>query len=1143
MSGTILDPNAAVVPGAKIVATHEPTNRQYPAESTGAGLYVLPNLPPGPYTLTIEHPGFKKLVRTGIEIRIGQRQDLDLQLEVGDVQQRVEVQTEAPLLETSSPERGQVLSQQVLYSLPIYGGGLRSAESFVGYMPGVNGGAETSINGSNGRAKEIEIDGASLTLPESGGVNFYFPGFEAFGEMKLITSTYGAEYSRFGGGLEVFTTRSGTNSFHGAAFLNMRRDIWEAAGWSSNQVVGRTPGFRQKVRFNEEGGAAGGPVWIPKVYDGRNRTFFYFTLAKDVRPASPLVNNGLTLPTDLMKQGNFSELSVPIFDPASTALLNGVSTRTPFAGNIIPQNRFSTISKNILPLIPSPTRPGIAGNFDFLGSSVHDDTIWTVKADHNFTPNHHFSYFMTHRNYLDNAIQYFPGPISYGLLNAQKPDDYRGNYDWVISPNKLLHTTFGFSRSQQLWNNPLQNGYGSKIGLPLSGLANAFPTIGFETDFPSPGIPGAGPVPANNTIFGMSQGKVDNGGQWNWTTHINQQLSWIHGKHEFKMGWDLRWLRTIGNDWAGSNGFYYFNRAQTADPTRLTSTGNSFASFLLGAVDQASATATPVTALQIRYSYYGGFIRDSWRITPRLTLDYGIRYEVPIGWHELSGNYSSFDPSVPNPGAGNLPGALIFAGTGPNRTGKTYLYPRDYSDFGPRGGFAYRLLSQTTIRGGFGVYYQTLGNGGCACTDGVNGSFSQNSDGVNQAFNWDQGGVKPPAGYKNPPNIDPSFDNFLNGVYHLGPNYAKAPRIYNWSFTLQHEFHNYLFEAAYVGNRGHGLNSTVFLNQLNPSVLSLGSLLGKNINDPAVVALGYKEPFPGFAKGWGGGATLAQALRPFPQYGNIYDANAGVGKTWYDALQTKVERRFGNFQLMGSWVWSKSLSLMTYRQIFTQTQVNTQNAYNIADGKSFQPWDYPHVVNILSVYQLPFGRGKKFASNVNRYVNLAVGGWSISAAQQYRSGSLIQIVTPGNPLGSGALFSAVTKANATGGPIRTGVSATDLDPNNPNVRWINGGAAAPFVAAPAYTLGTSAFYNNAFRNPWLRSENISLSKDFIVTESIKLQYRADALNAFNRTDFGNVNGQIGTFGANGAYSNPSFGRVTGPQLGQRIISMGLRLEF
>ena len=438
------------------------------------------------------------------------------------------------------------------------------------------------------------------------------------------------------------------------------------------------------------------------------------------------------------------------------------------------------------------------------------------------------------------------------------------------------------------------------------------------------------------------------------------------------------------------------------------------------------------------------------------------------------------------------------------------------------------------VNGGFGIYYQTLGNGGCGCTDGINGSFSQLSDGVNPAFNWDNGGVQPPGGFKNPPVLDPSFDNF-NAATRMGPNFAKAPRIYNWSFTVEHEVKNFLIEAAYVGNRAHGLNSTVELNQLPVSNLSLGSLLVRNILDPAVVAAGYKEPFPGFAKGWGGGGTLAQALRPFPQYGNVSDYNAGVGKLWYDSLQTKVERRFGAWQLLASYVWSKNLDLMHFRQIFSQGgQVQAQDAYNIAAAKSYSPFDYPHVLNLLNSYQLPFGRGRKFMSSAGRVSNLIVGGWVISAAQQYRSSTLIQVQTPGNPLGAGQIFSRITNANITGNPIRTGVSRLDLDPNNPDVRWFNSGASSPFAVAAPYTLGNAALYYGSFRNPPVLSENISIVKNFAITETIRFQYRADAFNAFNRTDFGGVNGTIGTM---------NFGRPSGIQLGPRAITMGLSLEW
>ncbi len=327
----------------------------------------------------------------------------------------------------------------------------------------------------------------------------------------------------------------------------------------------------------------------------------------------------------------------------------------------------------------------------------------------------------------------------------------------------------------------------------------------------------------------------------------------------------------------------------------------------------------------------------------------------------------------------------------------------------------------------------------------------------------------------------------------------------------------------------------MYLNQLNPAYFALGSLLGKNINDPAVAAAGYKEPFAGSAAGWGGGATLAQALRPFPQYGDLREGNAGVGKTWYDSLQTKVERKFGDLQLITSFVWSKSLTLMTYRQIFSQgAQVQTGDSYNIADAKTYSPMDIPKSLNILMVYQLPFGRGKKFLGGSNHLVNLATGGWSISAAMQYRSSVPLEILTAGNPNGAGVLFTPITKAVYTGNGIRTGMGATDMDPNNPNSRYFNYGTNAPFVAASAYTLGSTSIYNNAVRNPYFRNENISLQKDFAIWESVKLRYRADFMNAFNRSDLGNVNVTVG---------NANFGRPTGPMDGQRYISMGLRLDF
>ncbi len=1111
MSGTVSDPNGAVIPGAKVVATHEPTKRDYETVTTAAGLYVFPTLPAGPYTVTVTQPGFKKNVQTNIEIRVALRNTLDVKLEIGDVAESVEVKAEVPLLETTTAMRGQNLSPQLVSTLPIFTGGIRSAEGFLGYMPGVQSIGEMSVNGSNGRAREVMIDGASLTIPESGGTVFYFPGFEAYQEFKLVTSSFNAEHGRLGGGLELMVTKSGTNEVHGSAFLNIRRDVLNAAGWAQNHVAGRTPGFRGKERYNEEGGTAGGPVYIPKVYDGRNKTFFYFTYAKDIRPAT-ISPGQYTLPTAKMRTGDFSEVAT-IYDPATTS----GGTRLPFAGNQIPTARFSSISKNFLTVMPATTGPGVTSNYDYTYQSTLDDYVLTIKADHSITPNNRISYFMTKRSQLSASDQYLPGALSNGLKSYQKPDLYRVNHDAVLSPTVLLHTTFGFTRDRNIWNNPLQNGFGSKAGFNLSGDYDATPYVSFATD--------------NLTSYGMNQGKVNNGRQDNWTTHFNQQLTWTKGKHEYKMGWDIRRLRTTGNDRAGQNGFYTFSRVQTALPTALGTTGNAFASFLLGAPNNASQNDSNYTPGSIRYGYHAGFWQDTWRITSRFTLDYGFRYEVPIGWHAVDGNYSTLDPNKPNPAAGNLPGALIFAGSGAGRTGNKRLYPTDFSDVGPRAGFAYRLTNKTVLRGGFGIFYQTLGNGGCGCTDGINGSYSAASDGINPAFYWDQTrNVPKPAGYKAPPRIDPSFSNF-GVVYYQGPNYGKAPRIYNWSFTIQHEFKNWLFEAAYVGNRGHGLNSTVYMNQLPTSLLSLGSDLTTRI-DAASVAGKYSIPFSGFLN-WSS-PTVAQSLRNFPQYGTMVHVNSGDGQTWYDALQTKVERRFGNLNVMGSWVFSKSLGALTYRQIFSQGgNVQAQDSYNLKDAKSYLPMDVPNFVNIITSYQLPFGKGKRYFSSASRAMDLVVGGWNIASTQQYRSGGLIQVVSATNQLSS-TIFAPIQKATPTGYSVRSGVGSGDLDPDNPNIRWFNYGANSPYANTAAYTLGTAAIYDTHFRQPWYRSENLSLSKTFTFWESVRFTYRADAINLFNRTAFGGVNGTIG---------NANFGRATGVQVGARLITMGLRMEF
>ncbi len=506
------------------------------------------------------------------------------------------------------------------------------------------------------------------------------------------------------------------------------------------------------------------------------------------------------------------------------------------------------------------------------------------------------------------------------------------------------------------------------------------------------------------TPWGMQQGKVNNGGQNNYTTQVNQGLTWIHGKHEMKMGWDMRRLETLGHDLAGTNGTYIFARNETANPGATGTTGNSFASFLLGQPDQANATATPVQDSVIRYQYSAGYFQDNWRVTSKLTLTLGLRYDVPINWYAPT--MGSVSLTEPNPAANGYPGAYVFPGSGPNRLGVTRFWPTDHSDIGPRAGFAYQIAPKTVLRGGFGIFYEATSNGGCGCTLGANASFAQISDGLNAPFQWD-GGIPKPAGYQPPPFLTPNAGNGLS-VDYMGPTFGVAPRIYTFSGNLQREVARFLVEVDYQGNRGYRLNSTVDLNQVNPSYLYLGSLLQQNITSPSVIAAGFSKPYPNFT------GPLAQALRPSPQFLNVFSRNSGQGQTWYDSASAKVTRRLGNWQFTSSYVRSKSLGLLTYRQIFTQSQAFPQDMYNLNQGKSYLPFDQPNVFNFLSTYDLPFGTGKRFLATRSRLLNAVVGDWTIADTHQYRSGGLIALNCP-NTLGNGVLFTDARMCTPTAG--------------------------------------------------------------------------------------------------------------------------------
>ena len=479
MSGTIVEHNGAAVPDATVTINQDATGLNLHTVTSQAGLYVFPSVPVGKWTVNVERTGFSKVVQNDVQIFIAQRQTLNFQLEVGTLQQTVKVTGEQQLLDTVSAEHGENFSPKFMTELPLWSGGLRNPDAFLNYMAGVNQGAEMSIAGSTGRSRESLIDGASQTIPESGGTVFNQPSAEQFGEFKLLTDTFSAEYGRVGGGIQIFTTKSGTNDIHGMGTYNIRRDIFEAAGWSVNANTANKPGYRPKDRYNEAAFAVGGPVYIPHVYDGRNKTFFYVTSDNDLRPASisSVIN---TVPTELEKGGNFSQIAQAIYDPATQSGTGTSATRSPFAGNTIPTSRISKISANMLSSINSPNLPTLTNNHSFVNNTIYTDHVWSLKVDHNFSEKNRLAFYMSLDNQTTQATSDFTGPLGTGLgTQSQKPQSFRVNHDYSFGPTILLHSTWGFTRQQQVWGIPAQSGYGSKFGFPgLTGDSGRAPRSG-----------------------------------------------------------------------------------------------------------------------------------------------------------------------------------------------------------------------------------------------------------------------------------------------------------------------------------------------------------------------------------------------------------------------------------------------------------------------------------------------------------------------------------------------------------------------------------------------------------------------------------------------------------------------------------------
>jgi hypothetical protein len=1133
LSGVVTDPNGLVIAGAKVIATHVPSARAYETISSDAGLYAFPNLDVGPYTVTVEQAGFKKLTRSGLVIALSTRSVLDLKLEIGEVSQTIEVTGEAPLLQTATSEVGTNFAPKLFQDAPFYAGGLRNPESFVGFQAGVvNGaGAEGGISGGARRSKEILIDGANATNPESGGVAFNgLPTIEQLVEFKIINNTFAAEYGRTGGGIESFVTASGGNKFHGTVFDYHTSSALSANSWANNVTGAR----KAPYHGNEYGAAVGGPVWIPKVYNGnKDKTFFFFTYnGYRKKDAS---SRFYTVPTIRQREGCFDEAGLrPIFDR---------ETEAQFPGNCIPQSRFSSVSKNILPLIPQPTTGGLQNNYLGTITNGTEQDSWSIKIDHRITDRHMVSGWYNTQELNGLVDGPLPGPLfgnNSNNVTANKPQFARFNYDWVVKPTMNLHVTYGITRLRQYFdNNSVGQGWPQKLGLKgvSEGDTNAFPVVTFAD--------------GRYQNYADTNGPKTKGTQFNFTDHVRGDLSWVKGKFNWKFGAESRWMRTTGIklstggfDDAGVQGQFQFSTLQTASRTAQATTGDSFASFLLGQVNTASRTFN-ASASSANFGYHGWYAQTDWKIRPNLTLNLGLRYEVPVPRSTSPTAFTSFDPNLTNPASG-LKGALAYLGTCPGCINEERFGDVDYSSIGPRLGLAWSMNQKTVLRAGYGMYY-SAGNGltGGFCLRCMNGYSTTAGlsapEPFSAALRWDNGFV-PSATFVAPPVISASAGNAADDIWYIAPDSGTAPRFKNWTLSIQRELPwKFVAEAAYIGNRGSRLSAGHQpLNHLDPKYYALGDLLNRRIDDPAVVAAGYPLPYPSFIQDWGSGATLARALRPYPHInGPVNNHYNPIGSSWYDSMQLKLDRRFSNVTMEANYTWSKALTNASGSQTSGDASNRNPIAVNPFDPraleieKSLQYIDIPHIFNVVAAWDLPFGKGHRWLSN--SVLERFVGGWTISFAGQYSNGALILLNAPLTYPNWGFDYGR-KKVNLTGQPIQTGVDRRDLDPRNTNIRWLN---PALFSIPGTFDLGTAPNYINQLREPNIYGDNMGFIKRTRISETVNFEIRAEFFNVFNRTNFG--------FG--GTPVRPSvtdltrFGVPNGPRSGARSGQIVAKINF
>jgi Carboxypeptidase regulatory-like domain len=1163
ISGTVTESSGAGVPNATVTIKNTATNTVTTTTSSETGEYKALYLTPGTYTLTVEASGFKKTVRPSIEVRIGDKLALDVQLEVGAVTDTVNITSDAPLLETNSASAGQVIDQRRISELPLSDG---NPFTLARVVPGItfngdlkfsrpfdNGGSSAIVaNGAPGR-NEFTLDGVP-NMASGGGVGrvAFVPPSDAVQEFKVETSSFDAQASHTAGATVNVTLKSGTNALHGTAYDFIRNDVLSANDFFLNRTnLVSNPSRdankdgkadRDALRYNRYGGTIGGPVFLPRFgtggspfLSGKDRSFFFFAYEglKDKFPEPGL----FSVPSLAQRNGDFSALlpSIVIYDPATAVrVANGRIQRTAFTNNIIPLNRLNPVALNYLKFYPLPNQAGNAqGQNNYISGNPRTDNFRSESVRFDQTINEKQKFFLRYsHNNRREARGNWTGevggirPIGNFLFRINNSASF--DHVYSLSANTILNTRIGYSR----FNEPsIRQHEGifnpASLGFPASTAA----LFGPEQYLPRFEIGGL-------SVLGES---IGGGSNFNIFT-AQTTLTKIAGRHTFRTGYDFRAYRENGYGPGHAAGRYDFSAAFTQGPLDNSpgaAVGQQTAAFLLG---QPTGGLIDRNAARSNQSLFNGvFLHDDWKVNQRLTLNLGLRYEYEGATNErYNRNIRTFDRTVASPieaaakaayatapitelpvSSFNVKGGLTFLDNN-NRA----FWDADKNNFQPRIGAAFKLNDKTVLRGGWGIFTVPFVIAGVQQPGfSLPTNLVPTTDGgltfaANLSNPFPSGVLTPPgAGQGTSTLLGQNIPTFL-------PRDVNNTQAQRWEFGIQHELPGqWLLDVSYVGNRSYqGVVGTNILNAIPRQFLSTSRERDNTVINS--LSANVTNPFRGLIPGQGLNGTVTsrgQLLRPFPSFGSITTIR-NDGSSNYAGGQLSLEKRFsGGYTILTSFTFSKFL----VRDSFLN-EVDTEYERRLSDA------DVPHRLVISGVWELPFGRGRKFAKDINRFADLALGGWQFSGIWNWQSGLPYTI---GNVYYNGDITKVTSVINSSK------VDGTVFDISG--FYFSDAAVQTNGVIDPAkqradtrIRLGNNVRVQpsrwNGLRGQKLNLWDLSLNKTFSLTETVRFQLRGEFLNAFNTPVFANPNVDP---------TNANFGKTTGQNNLARNVQIGLKLIF